>query len=120
MAKNTTTTVHTTVNKADAKEVKFYLIDGIRYATAANWRHMGLQPAENAKATLMTTKNGYEFSIYAETVTEKYDAKAAAEKAEKNKELKKQQTELFRLYMKHEIGLVDYTTAMADIAKQLA
>lgn len=118
MTKNTTPL--TIVNKTDAKEVKYYLIDGIRYATAPNWRSMGLQPSEKAIVTTMRTKQGYEFKIYAESQTEAYDAEAHAKKVERQKELKKQKNDLFKLYMKHEIGLVDYTTELARLETELA
>ena len=117
-----TTNVPTEINANHVKMTKLtaYIVDGVKYATAANWRLMGLQPTANAVETVVTSKLGHNFSIYAESQTEQFDAKAHAEATEKRKELKKQQSELFKLYMKHEIGLADYTVAMAEIEKQLA
>lgn len=111
----TTKTPLTTVSKSDATEVKYYVIDGVRYATPSNWHKMELQPKEGATGTTMTTKNGYEFTIYAETVTTKYDAKKAQAVKEQAKEVKKMQRELFSLYAKHEIGFEQYTQAMAEL-----
>lgn len=108
-------TLPTSVNKSDAKECKYYLIDGAKYATASNWRIMGQQPISKAVATLMTTKNGYEFNIYHESQTEKYDEKAHAKAIEKAREMKKLETEYFNRYRKHEISLSEYTEALAQL-----
>jgi len=115
MSKNTT--IPTTVNKTDAKEVKFYLIESERFATPAQWRLMGRQPAPKAITTEMTTKNGYQFNIVAESQTEAYDAEAHAKQVEAEKERKKQERELFNLYMKHEIGREAYIEALAQLDK---
>ena len=111
----TTKTPLATVSKSDATEVKYYLIDGVRYATPSNWKKIGLQPKEGATGTVMNTKNGYEFTIYAEELTTKYDAKKAQAIKEQAKEVKKMQRELFSLYAKHEIGYDQYIQAMADL-----
>ena len=107
----------TNVSKSDAKEVKYYLIDGVRYATPSNWQRMGLQPKDKAVKTHMTTRNGFEFDIFAESETTKYDAKKAEAEKEARKEQKKMETELFKLYMKREISREDYLKGLDELSK---
>ena len=113
---STKNTTPTTLANSELSKVIYYLHDGVQYATASNWRKMSLQPKATAKGIEVSTKYENGFTIFAKADTEKYDAKAAEATKEAEKERKKQLTELHKLFMTHEIGLADYTTALAQLA----
>lgn len=107
----------TNVSYNEAKQVKFYLINGKSYATASNWRMMNKEPLATAFGTILTTKNGYEIKLFSEDVTTAYDASAYEAKKKHDAYVKKESMELFKLYQRHEIGLEKYTTELAELNK---
>ena len=112
-------TVPTKLTSKGTKKVTFYLAEGVKFATPANWKAQALQPKADAKSTLMTTNNGYEFTLFAESQVEAYDANAELKRKEALKELKAQKTELFNSFMKHEISQEAFTEADAEVTSAI-
>lgn len=98
-----TTTNTTIINSWGEVKQKLFYAD--REIVNANKR---VQPNANAQKLQYTTKEGVaKLFYYADEVTV-VDTSAL-------REVEKQKRELFKLYMQHEIGLADYTAAMAEL-----
>ena len=115
----TQTTPITNLSASEGRKLTQYVHEGVRYATASNWKLQGLQPTANAVKTTKTTSQGYEFVVFAESQVEAYDANAELKKKEALAELKKQKTELFNAYMKHEVAEKDFTVRDAELTASI-
>ena len=117
----------TFISITDTNSVKFYSLkgdkaDGLRYATASNWRAVGKMPKDNAIASEILNSLGQSFTVYAENQLTDYDAKAEAKAKEKRKELKAnykaEVKELFDAFKAHKIDGATYGTAYEALVKR--
>jgi hypothetical protein len=122
-----TTKPQTFINITDTNSTKFYTIkgvlsDGLRYATASNWKSIGKMPKENAISSEIKNSFGQSFTVYAENQLTDYDAEAEAKAKEQHKALKAeyngQATDLHKAFKSHKIDVATYAKAYDSLIKE--
>lgn len=113
--------VPTTLNGNDLIDIKYKVQKGtgIKFATVSNWKHMLMQPIENAVVTTVTTSNGFVYEVIADTQVEAYDPEAQARRKEARKNLQAEKAEVEKLFYADSIDTAEYNKRNASLAEQL-